>query len=121
MRGELKCFSEQLLQSLASDNDEGDCVKKCYGKDTESAIVYYRQFTTFLAVAAGSSGNDAGIDGDDELRTNARFTTCPSTRANLVSDIQQIEAFLSSRKRELSSKSISALSGRDVVDPLELD
>ena len=132
MRGELKRISEWFLQLFASDNDEGDCVKKCYGKDIASAIVYYRQFTTFLAVAAGLSGNDAGIDADDKLRTLfrfvaaingeegfasplSRFTTCPSTRANLVSDIQQLEAFLSSRKCELSSKSISALCGRDVV------
>ena len=76
---------------------------------------------------------NAGIDAHDKLGTLfhfvaaingeegyssplANFTGCPTTRANLLSDIQQLEAFILSRKCELSSKSTSALSGRDAIE-----
>ena len=43
----------------------------------------------------------------------SEFTQSPSTRVKLVSDLQQLNAFLTSRKRELSSR---VGSGRDVIE-----
>lgn len=55
-----------------------------------------------------------------------QFKTSPFTRTNLIFDLQQLEAFLSSRKQELSlqqhrSSSVSHRIGRDIVDVIEME
>jgi hypothetical protein len=55
-----------------------------------------------------------------------QFKTSPLMRTNLICDLQQLEAFLSSRKQELSlqqhqSSSVSHRIGRDIVDVIELE
>ena len=134
MKSELERLSERFLQFL--DGKDGQIIA--------DAVVYYREFTTFLLMASGSDNaadaveevgvklptlyqyaTSANNDEPDSAPTQqslmARFTTSPRTRANLVSDLQQLEAFLSSRKRELSSRSLSTRSGRDIVDAIQLE
>ena len=107
MKSELERLSERFLKFL--DGKDGQIIA--------DAVVYYREFTTFLLMASGSDNaadaveevgvklptlyqyaTSANNDEPDSAPTQqslmARFTTSPRTRANLVSDLQRLEAFL---------------------------
>jgi hypothetical protein len=160
MRDEFDELSIRFCHSLSSSNNNVTRTKedtKCYGEDMINAIHHYRQFTSFISIAASSSGSDnvenntagedeendgtnlatlyrfvvssSNLDEKDDPTTDrgaliTQFKTSPITRGRLIGDLQQLEAFLSSRKQELSShRSLSSAhrGGRDVIDAMELE
>ena len=142
MREEFQKLSERFVQSLCNRvvplSEKGDV--RCYGKDIAKAIVYYREFATFVAsqrwepVQQNSSQQCHRVDemvkscemlptlyhfvttsvikkGEDDDTSNIdddfspllfMFTKNPMIRVNLVSDLQLLQSFLSTRKKELS-------------------
>ena len=145
MRQELERLSAQFLRSLSGSGESSA------GSIIGDAIAYQRHFSRFLslrdvppdgpsALRAAQSQHDNLLstlhqcvvtppskdDGQGEpLPTMiSQFTSCPATRSNIVGDLQQLLAFLSSRKQELSCVSSSSSTrnskGRDVIDAIEL-
>lgn len=118
MMDELEKISNRFL-SFLEDN----------GKAISTAIEYYLQFTNFLSSAKWRDGQESGNHKHEVMPTLKQFVTSssdslisqfihsPSTRAMLVSDLQQLNSFLTSRKRELSSR---VGGGRDVVEAIDL-
>ena len=163
MRDEFDTLSHRFFHSLSSPSNNNVTLNKedakCHGEDIINAIHHYRQFTSFISIAAASSSpgcdnvenNTAGedeendgtnlatlyrfvvsssnLDEKDDPTTDrgaliTQFKTSPITRGRLIGDLQQLEAFLSSRKQELSShRSLSSAhrGGRDVIDAMELE
>jgi len=145
MRSEFERLAKRFLQSLSNADDApGDgsknhagAVVKCRGRDIAEAISYCRHYTAFLSAASGSTTNATqGEQHYESLSTLCRFVTyaqtsdtsllsqfieSPIARAEIVGDLRLLEAFLSSRKRELSSRSSSsARGGRDVIEDISL-
>jgi len=101
------------------------------GKAISTAIEYYLQFTDFLSSVEWRDGQEPAnhakhevmmstlkqfvISSSDSLTTE--FIHSPSARVMLVSDLQQLNSFLISRKFELSSR---VGTGRDVMEAIDL-
>ena len=73
-----------------------------------------------------NNNNDHDDSSSHDSTLLLQFKTSPLTRTNLIFDLQQLEAFLSSRKQELSlqqhrSSSVSHRIGRDIVDVIEME
>ena len=100
------------------------------GKAISAAIEYYLQFTDFLSSNQWRDGQESANYTHEKIPTLKKFVTSssdslisqfihlPSSRVMLVSDLQQLNSFLTTRKRELSSR--VAGSGRDVVEAIDL-
>lgn len=118
MTDELEKISMRFISFLQDNREE-----------ISMAIEYHAQFTSFLSSAEWKKGGKNAAD-DDVMPTLKRFvttscdslisqfTTSPSIRVTLVRDLQQLYLFLTSRKRELSSRGVG--SGRDVVEAIYL-
>lgn len=120
MMDELQKISKRLL-SFLEDNRQA----------ISTALEYYLQFTDFLSSAKWRDREDSGCyKRDDEVMPTlkqfvtsssdtliSQFIHSPSTRTKLVIDLQQLDSFLNSRKRELSSR---VSGGRDVVEAIDL-
>ena len=119
MMNELSKVSGRFL-SILGDNR----------KAIATAIEYYLHFTDFLSSAQWRDGQESAIDKHEMTMSTLRqfvtspidsliseFIQSPSTRVMLVSDLQQLNSFLISRKRELSSR---AGVGRDVIEAIDL-
>lgn len=120
MMKELNKVSDRFLSILADNR-----------KAIATAIEYYLHFTEFLASAQWRDGQESAIDDKQEMTMStlrhfvtspvvslvSEFTQSPSTRIMLVSELQQLDSFLISRKRELSSR---AGVGRDVIEAIDL-
>eukprot|EP00984_Skeletonema_dohrnii_P016484 scaffold7345_cov137-Skeletonema_dohrnii-CCMP3373.AAC.2 len=101
------------------------------GKAISTAIEYYLQFTDFLSSAKWRDGQESTNHAKHEVMMSTlkqfvtsssdalttEFTHSPSTRVMLVSDLQQLNSFLISRKFELSSR---VGTGRDVMEAIDL-
>ena len=101
------------------------------GKAISTAIEYYLHFTDFLSSVEWRDGQEPAnhakhevmmstlkqfvISSSDSLTTE--FIHSPSARVMLVSDLQQLNSFLISRKFELSSR---VGTGRDVMEAIDL-
>ena len=117
MMNELSKVSGRFL-SILGDNR----------KTIASAIDYYLHFTEFLTSAQWRDEQESVIDKHEMTMSTLRqfvtsefaiaeFIQSPSTRVMLVSDLQKLNSFLISRKRELSSR---AGVGRDVIEAIDL-
>jgi hypothetical protein len=98
-----------------------------------NAIAYYEQFIGFVSSKRWQRDShlheSANTKSDEILSTLAEFATSSSvlltsqfmhsssTRVTLVSDLQQLDAFLASRRQELSSR---VGGGRDVAEAIDL-
>jgi hypothetical protein len=138
MKTEFQVLSERfvsLLIAAESSSDPPASMGK-NGKEIARAIVHYRQFTKFVREATQQNLADDVCDDvlttlcsfvdDSDVSLVYDFMVSPSIRVKLVSDLQQLETFLSSRKRELSRSSVSSSSssyrsgGSSIVEAIDM-
>ena len=123
MKNELNDQVARFLLLLSDGSDS-----KCFGEDLMRSLVYFHLYGGFI-----SSLLDEGRDSEEKLSTLERalagscddafaleFSTCPATRSGLASDLQKLEAFLSSRMHEMTTVSFSR-SGREVAESIDFD
>ena len=128
-----KCYGEDIINaihhyrqftsfiSIAASSSGGDDVDNNTAEEDEENDG--TNLATLYRFVVSSSNHNEKDDPTSDRELIMQFKKSPSTRARLISDLQQLEAFLSSRKRELSShRSLSsARGGRDVIDAMELE
>lgn len=125
----------QNVEASNETMNESSSFGKCYGKDIHEAVVYYEQFHSFVSSSRWNSKPETSPEKEVEdevdktkpvMQTLMRyiaisedigttsatresfvsaFIDSHTTRANLVSDLQNLKSFLSSRKQELALSS----------------
>jgi len=103
--------------SPGCDNVENNTAGEDEENESTNLATLYR-----FVMSSSHNEKDDSTTGRGALITE--FKTSPITRGRLIGDLQQLEAFLASRKQELSShRSLSSAHrvGRDVIDAIELE
>ena len=124
-------YYRQFTKFIATTTRSGSGDKKKGGsnedEETRGGLDDQQLLSTLFQFATSSTNSSSSTTS----LLVSQFITSPTTRVNLVSDLQQLEVFLSTRKRELSTKSSASASssssttrattsGRDVVDAMQL-
>ena len=78
----------------------------------------------FVVHSSNNNNNEHDDLSSHDSTLLLQFKTSPLTRTNLIFDLQQLEAFLSSRKKELSLQQPSSVTHRivrEIVDVIEME
>ena len=104
-----KCVVESLRKEFDSLSER--FVKGCHREDIVQAIGYCRSFTEFVSQQEVCNADSMletlsqFITGNNISSCLSQFRTLPCVRVQLVSDLQQLEVFLSCRKRDIAAAS----------------
>ncbi|KAL3790025.1 hypothetical protein HJC23_011381 [Cyclotella cryptica] len=126
MRKEFYTLSDRFVKLLTGVTMESSGERRYYGQSISRGIIYFRRFIEFITSSQDISKQQQSFDRNNQvsLETLYQFThvnvsnnnqhsaTClsqfmnsPAVRAKLVSDLQQLEAFLTCRNREITRTS----------------
>ena len=103
-----KCVIESLRNEFHLLSES--FVSSCYRKEIVEAIEYYRLFSKFISQGQSDSTCYDGLFGtlhhfaSENSNTSSleEFKTSASTRVRFISELQQLEGFLSCRKRDIN-------------------
>ena len=126
LRKEFHTLSDRFVKLLTGVTMESSGERRHHGKSISHGITYYRRFIEFILSSQDRTNHQQSLDRESEapLETLYQFTTdigsndnhhgatclsqlmnSPAVRAKLVSDLRQLDVFLSCRKREIARTS----------------
>ena len=114
LRDEFKSLSERFVEG-------------CYREDIVQAIDYYHNFTEFVSQRKVFSNSDSMLktlnkftSGVDISSCLSQFRTSPAARVQLVSDLQQLDIFLSCRKKDIAAASSRGF-GHNIAEAIDVE
>jgi hypothetical protein len=127
LRDEFGTLSEHFVRQLTERSINGGNEFNCYSEDIFQAINYYREFTRFVSQNHPEYSESEHLETLYQFATSndinsclLQFMTSPDARVKLLSDLQQLDAFLSCRKRE-NTGAISRGFGHFVAEAIDME
>ncbi|KAL7481651.1 hypothetical protein ACHAW6_007330 [Cyclotella cf. meneghiniana] len=141
LRQEFRKLSDRFVKLLTGVSMESSGERRYYGQSISHGITYYRRFIEFILSSQDIKNHEQLLDREREvpLETLYQFTTeisstdnhhgatcfsqfinSPAVRAKLVSDLRQLDAFLSCRRREISKTSSRGF-GHTLAEAIDIE